>query len=311
MTEAGQNVRQERCFLGVDGGGSKTVAVIVSADGREQGRGVASSSNHEAVGIARATTQIHAAIDAAVAMAGCQPPFGAAWIGLAGIDRAADHDLLMPHLHTLAPSVRLTNDAELALSGLDGGIGVALIAGTGSIAVGCDTHGIIRRAGGWGHILGDEGSGYDIGRQALQAATRAADGRGQPTLLLERIMRAWKLTDPSDMMERVYHGADKSRIAHLSSLAFAAARDGDAIAQTIITEAAAELALTALAVGDALDFGDIALPLALGGGLLIHEASLRQQVLDAICQRRSLGQVAIVTEPALSAARAAIDLHGS
>ncbi len=297
-------------FLGIDGGGSKTLAVIVDAQGQECGRALAGGSNYQAVGTESALAALHAAAEQAVLAAGGCLPVKAAWLGLAGVDRPDDQKLLLPRLHALAETTRLTNDAELLLSALDDGVGVALVAGTGSIALGRDARGAAARAGGWGHILGDEGSGYDIGRQALQAATRAADGRGAATTLLEQIMNVWGLERPDDMIGRVYNNDDdKATIARLAPLVLRAARDGDCVARKIAQSTADELALAALAVCKALDFSGQRVGLALGGGLLLHETALRGQVLRRVRRRQPLGRVVLVAEPALSGARAAIHLQ--
>jgi glucosamine kinase len=298
-------------FLGVDGGASKTLAVIVDRQGREVGRGAAGSGNMAAVGLERAVESIRGAVAEAARLTGSDGQIRAAWIGLAGVDRPNDRDRLLPHLNGLAGSIRLTNDAELALTALGGAAGVAVIAGTGSIAVGRDAKGTMARSGGWGHILGDEGSGYEIGRRALQAAARAADGRGPQTALLPAIMKEWDLPRADGMIGRVYPDGDKGLIARLSALVFVAAREGDAVARRIVREAATELALAALATGEKLDFPDGRLPLALAGGLLLHEADYRTVMLRRIRRRRPVGQVALVAEPALSAARAAIHLAGA
>jgi N-acetylglucosamine kinase-like BadF-type ATPase len=296
------------CFLGIDGGGSKTLAVLVDAQGQERGRGLAGSSNYAAVGVEQAVANLHLAAQQAVQLAGCRLPVKAIWLGLAGVDRPADHALLLPHVQPLAETIRLTNDAELLLSALDDAVGVALVAGTGSIALGRDARGVIARAGGWGHILGDEGSGYDIGRLALQAAARAADGRGEATSLLERIMTAWNLERPDDIIGRVYGEDDKAAIARLSSLVFLAAQAGDRVARKIVQHAADELALAVFTVCAALDFSGKPVALALGGGLLIHESAFRSQALRRLRRRLALGRVVLVEQPALSAARAAITL---
>jgi len=300
--------RADRYFLGIDGGGSKTLAIIVDAMGHERGRGLAGSSNYAAVGIQQAVSQLFLAAEQAAQAAGCSLPLQAAWLGLAGIDRPEDSALLLPNVQSLAGHIYVTNDAELVLSGLEGAIGVALIAGTGSIALGRDKHGISARAGGWGHILGDEGSGYEIARLALQAAARSADGRGEPTALLDLLLRHRNLRKPEDLIGLVYRDEDKARIAQLSSLVFLAASAGDEIARQIVRHAAHELALAALTVSNALDFREGCLPLALGGGLLIHQQVFRMQVLRRLRHRRPIGPVVMVEQPALSGAHAAIKL---
>lgn len=295
-------------FMGVDGGGTTTRAVLVNAAGEERGRGAAGSGNQAAVGLAQAVAHIHQAVHRAMTQAGVAGPCAAAWVGLAGVDRPDDHARMLPHLAPLAATVRLTNDAALALSALDGAVGVAVIAGTGAIALGNDATGRTARASGWGHMIGDEGSGYTIGRLAMQAAARAADGRGPETALLAAIMRAWHLERPDGMIGIVYPDGDKGTIAALSALVFDAARAGDAVARRIVADAATELAVAAVAVGDALDFAAVPLPLALAGGLLVNETDYRAMTLRRIRRRRAVGPVAVVADAGLSAARAAIHL---
>lgn len=298
-----QNGPTNGYFLGIDGGGTKTLAVVVDEHGTERGRARAGSSNYAAVGLELVVSHIFEAAREAARGAGTELPVAGAWLGLAGVDSLHAHALLLPHVQGLAENVRLTNDAELVLGGLAGAVGVALIAGTGSIALGRDARGEARRAGGWGHVLGDEGSGYDIGHRALQAVMRAADGRGEATALLPVILREWGLAEARDILERVYPELDKAVIARLSPLVLRTAAGGDRVASEIVRGAAEELALAASAVGQALGFDSTPLPLALGGGLLLHEHAFREEVLQALRRRQELGVVALVEEPALSAAR--------
>lgn len=294
-------------YLGVDGGGSKTLAVIVDATGRERGRGMAGSSNHEAVGHEQALSALHAAVGQAASAANTEWPLAAAWLGLAGVDHPGDVAALLPQARALAKTVRVTNDAELLLAALPRGIGVAVIAGTGSIALGCNTQGDSARAGGWGHVMGDEGSGYAIGRDALRAAVRGADRRGPATTLLAGILAAWELPAPEDLLERVYQPFDKTAIASLAPLVLSHADAGDQMARRIVTRAGRELALAVSTVGRRLGFArdEDALPLALGGGLLTRETRLRAMLLRALARDWTLEYV-VVMEPALSAARALI-----
>lgn len=293
---------------GVDGGGSKTTAVVVDREGRERGRATAGSSNYTVVGAEHAAEQVTRSVMEATRIAGGAPPLAAIWVGLSGVDRPGAREALFSRLQPLSREIRLTNDAELLFGALDGGIGIVLIAGTGSIALGRDATGATVRAGGWGHLIGDEGSGYDLARRALQAAARAADGRGPSTALLDAILRHWELDQPMAMIGRVYGAAEKAEIAALASLVFAAARDGDRVARRIVADAAGELALAAIAVGDRLTFPDGALPLALAGGLLTGEAAYRAMVLRRIKRQRTLGQISVVDDPAASAARSLLSL---
>ena len=293
-----------RGYLGVDGGGTKTHAVIVDESGHERGRGHAASANITAVGTETAVANILAAVHAAQQSAGHTAPLAGAWLGLAGIDRPEDAAALRPRLCAVATTLRLTNDGELVLGALERGQGVALIAGTGSIAFGRGIHGDPLRAGGWGHVMGDEGSGYDIGRRALRAVTRASDGRGRPTVLVERILAHWRLDRPDELIDYVHRTVGSAEIAALAPLVLRAARECDETAAEIAQSAADELALLAVTVGDGLGYRDAPVPLALGGSLLVRDTHFRQRVLAAVTARRQLGPVSCVEDAALAAARA-------
>jgi N-acetylglucosamine kinase-like BadF-type ATPase len=291
----------EPLFLGIDGGGSKTLAVIVDAAGRECGRGVAGSSNHEVVGLEAAVAAIHLAAERAAHAAKAALPVASACLGLAGVDHPGDIERLSPRVASLARAVRISNDAELALSALPGQVGVALIAGTGSIALGRDTLGHTARVGGWGHIFGDEGSGYAIGRAGLQAAARASDGRGSTTTLLQGILSAWELGAPELLLARVYQPFDKTAIAALAPLVLTLATAGDQAARRIEADAARELALAVTTVARTLNFPLGALPLVFAGGVLVHNEGLRALVVDGVAWTVT---PVVVAEPAQSAARA-------
>jgi N-acetylglucosamine kinase-like BadF-type ATPase len=299
-------------YLGLDGGGSKTLAIIVNEQRQEVGRGLAGSSNYAAVGLDAALKNIYAAVAIAAEAAHCTLPFKTAWLGLAGVDRPADRDALAPHLSQLAHHVRLTNDAHLLVSALPDEHGIALIAGTGSIALAINPDGQTIRAGGWGHILGDEGSGFALGQQALQAAVRAADRRGQQTLLLASILEQLQLKQAEDLIGVVYAQEDKVLVARLSSCVLGTAQKGDELAKQILVRGAYELALAVSTVYQRLDPPPNPLSLALGGGLLLHEQYYRslllKQVAEILPPMCSLGEIVLIDEPALSAARAAISL---
>jgi glucosamine kinase len=290
-------------FLAVDGGGSKTQAVVVDEHGLVCGRGFAGSSNFRAVGVEQALVHLLAAVEEALAHGGARGAVASAWFGLAGIHGVDDGNVLAAQLPSFACAVTITNDAELVLAGLGFGHGVALIAGTGSIALGRNASRQITQVGGWGHLLGDEGSAYDIGRRALQAAVRAADGRGPPTDLLHLVLKRWSLATPRTIVDHIYLTQEKAHIAALAPGALEIARHGDQMAGEIRKQACAELAMAAVTAIDAVNTPE-AVPLALGGGLLIHEPDLRAAVVARIRRRRAVGRVTVVAEPALWAARA-------
>jgi N-acetylglucosamine kinase-like BadF-type ATPase len=197
----------------------------------------------------------------------------------------------------------MTNDAELAMGGLPNEVGVAMVSGTGSVAFGRNAEGTKARAGGWGHIFGDEGSGYDMARQALKAFSAEADGYGEKTSLTPRLMEYWNLTDPWTIINRVYDPATtKGDLAKLSRIVVEEASRGDAIAQAIITRTAEDLARFGKAVAHRLGLGP-ELSLALVGGMLNHVDSFREQVLAQFTDEWTLASVELVNDPALTAAR--------
>ena len=300
-------------LLGLDGGGSKTLALLADAAGRVVGRGSAGASNYQNIGAAAAWTALDTAIAAAFADAGLPPgAVEAVGLGLAGVDRPEDRALFEGWAAKRfggAPVV-IANDAELVLAaGTPDGWGIALISGTGSIVFGRSPHGEMARAGGWGHIMGDEGSGYAIGVEALRAVMRAYDGRGPATALTEAVLAHWSLETPTDLVGRVYRESDgTAEIATLAALVDAAAGDGDAVAADILGAAGRELALTVRAVVRRLAL-PMPAPCALAGGAIVKGRAVRAAFLAAVdAQGLHLDPITPVTEPAQGAVRLAAGL---
>lgn len=309
-----------KSFVGLDGGGSKTAAIVVDEQGQELGRAVAGGSNYQGVGLdvalANVQTALRGAMTAAGFAEGVRPTI--AIVGLAGIDRPADKERWQAALSgqpPLADKLELTGDSDLILYALPDGQGLGLIAGTGSIALGRDRRGKRIRSGGWGHFMGDEGSGLWLGREALNAATRAADGRGPKTELLPLILKEWDLQEPSDLIGAVYgsredkNGVDNARVASLSRVVIAASEQGDEHAQMLMKNAINELAL-ALKACDRQLFFETPPGLAIAGGLLLHHPALIALLTHRLEAMMTIGPVVEVEEPALYAARAAISLQG-
>jgi N-acetylglucosamine kinase-like BadF-type ATPase len=260
--------------LGVDGGGTKTHAAIVDETGRFLGEGWAGSSNYHDQGVAGAQAAIAQAVSQAREAAGLPAqPFAAAFLGLGSIVSEADHRTVhaMARALELAPPERVgvDHDARIALAGgLSGRPGMALIAGTGSICYGRNAAGESWRAGGWGPLLSDEGSGYWLGLRALQIAAGAYDGRLAPSVLTERVLAALGIGGMDDLMHRVYvAGLSRAEIAALSRLTLDAAAEGDPDAVAALDEGARELARCVAAVARRLGFDAGPCELALAGGL--------------------------------------------
>jgi N-acetylmuramic acid 6-phosphate etherase len=280
--------------LGIDGGGSKTVALLArrQSDGGWSlvGRGASGASNPQAVGFAAAFQSLDKAIDGAFADARLPVREVAAVCGaLAGAERESDRRQVAEwaRRRQLARQLQLVHDAlPLLAAGTPAGWGVALIAGTGSFSFGQDATGKSARAGGWGHLLGDEGSGYILARQALQAAVQAADGRAAQTTLLPRLLEKFQLIDPLDLIGKVYDKAvDRPTIASWSDLVFEEAAAGDTVSQGIVAAGARELAEVVASVCRQIGFETAPFPLAVSGGLLIHHATYREALERELNQR--------------------------
>jgi glucosamine kinase len=248
-------------------------------------------------------TNITAAVEEAIQTSGATLPVDALWVGLAGIDRPGARQTIAERLASLANEVRLTNDAQLLFGAFSDEVGIVLIAGTGSIALGQDRHGKSARAGGWGYLIGDEGSGYDLGRRGIRAAAKAADGRGLQTALLPMLLAHWELEQPLQIIDQVYRERDKAAIAECARLVFEAAEAYDPVAARLVQSGAAELATAAGAIEKSLDFHGASVPLVLAGSLLVEQVGYRRMMLDRIEHQFDLGPIHIVEEPAVIAAR--------
>jgi len=308
--------------LGVDGGGSKTVAWLAETDclaapsaealrrknagpPHVVGRGAAGASNFQTVGAQVALENLAQAVEAAFRDAGQAPrPVDCAVLALAGCDRQEIRRAIeeWASQRQLAGTVRVVHDAASVLAaGTPDGWGVALIAGTGSFAFAQTPDGSGERAGGWGFLLGDEGGGYWIAMAGLRAAARAAEGRGPHTSLLAAFLKHFGLTDPLELIAAVHRLADdRAALAGLAQYVLAAT-DHDPVAQGIIQQAAEELAaLVACAVRRT---GlDSPFPLAFAGGLLVHHSGLQQRVVQCLeCQGLRGQPVAVVPDPVAGA----------
>jgi N-acetylglucosamine kinase-like BadF-type ATPase len=305
----------KRFVAGVDGGGSKTVAFVADSSGRVLGRGMASASNYQSIGFEAAAAAIYQALTLALAQAAqTLSEVQVVCLGLAGVARPEDQRRFAVWLEEAAPATKrvIVNDAEAVLAaGTPAGHGIALICGTGAIAIGRTAQDKQARADGWGPLLGDAGSGYDIGRSALRAVAGAADGRAPATLLTTLLLEHWSLAAPQEMIKRVYQQEVSTReVAALSRLVTTAAGQGDEAASAIVRHAGEELAQSVQAVAQTLHWRD-PIPCALAGGVIVHSAELRQVFLsEAHRLGLRLQPVQLVEEPvygALKIARQALE----
>lgn len=250
MTSRGPRTRE--LVLGVDGGGTKTRAVIIDAEDRVLGEGQAGPSNPLRVGISTAAAAIREAVDKACAAGRVRrTEIVAAEVGLAGVKREDIRARMREALAGLGiRPLEVATDAAIALFGAtDGQPGLVVIAGTGSNCCGINARGKQACAGGWGPVAGDEGSGTWVARRALQAIAHASDGRGPETSLTTAACSYFNVTTADDLSTAIYAPSmTNERIAGFGRHVIEAAQDGDAVAREIIVQAGRELGSAAVAV---------------------------------------------------------------
>jgi glucosamine kinase len=283
-------------FLGVDGGATKTKVVVVDETGALQAEAQTGASNYQIVGVDNAAQHLAQGISSALREAGSFPAAVIGMVaGFAGLDGPADVDAVS-RLMTVAmvqtgvdAPWQAVNDAVVAWAGALGGKpGAIIISGSGAIAFAVNDSGQSAHADGWGHWLGDEGSGFDIGRRGLQAAVRAADGRGPATLLVDRLLsrhagqaEAWKAW--------ISHlNAAGSDDAHAQIASFApevvlVADKGDPVAHEILRQAGCNLAHTAASALRQVELTHTA-DVATAGSLFAHSLILRDSFSQSLRQ---------------------------
>lgn len=278
-----RRLRAQHSVVGVDGGGTKTHAVVLDSNQRVIGEGRAGPSNPLRVGIANAAAAVREAIDKACVIAKVRrSDLLAAEIGLAGARRRELRERMREALSTLGiEDIEVVTDADIALYGAtDGAPGLVVIAGTGSICCGVNARGKRFCAGGWGPIAGDEGGGAWIARRALRAIAHASDGRGPKTALTELACSYFHVSTADDLVTAIYAPSiTNERLAGFGKDVIDAANQRDAVAQQIISEAATELALAAVTVIRNLQLERERFQVAHVGGVFVASGDL---ILDTL-----------------------------
>ncbi|GBG06395.1 hypothetical protein PAT3040_00920 [Paenibacillus agaridevorans] len=268
-----------RYVAGLDGGGTKTAVTVAEESGRVVHRFTAGPLNLNGQDEASVKATLHE-IAANVGYV-CEGGLGdcvAMAVGAAGISNPTVSGRLTEGLREggFAGRLVLVGDHETALWGAhEGPHGMILIAGTGSIGYGRNADGTVHRAGGFGHLIDDEGSGYSIGRDLLSAVVRASDGREAPTVVTELVYARLGLSTVQELVGFVYaKERNKADIAALAPLLSAACEAGDASALRIAERNALALVDTASAVAEALGLAESG-ELALLGSVLLQSSQVR------------------------------------
>jgi N-acetylglucosamine kinase-like BadF-type ATPase len=295
--------------LGIDAGGTKTVCLVADEQRHVLGSARGPGANLASLGELEVEKVLHEVMEQA--MVGQSGAPAVICLGIAGVDRADDAAIIrsiMRRIGNKAP-VLVVNDALIALeAGAGDGPGIVLIAGTGSICYGRNERGLAARAGGWGYILADEGSGWWMGQRAIQAVMRQADGRGPATSLTPRVLAHFGVTDAAMLVHEVYYHDPRRRlIAALGPAVQASVDEGDAVAREIVADAAGELALAARSVAEKLEMRGVQFPLVLSGGAFRVVTSLLTDLTSRVADVVPRAQPRVLdVEPAMGAVRLAV-----
>ena len=300
--------RRPDLVLGIDGGGTTTICLLAeTATGKVLGAGRRRAVEHSGGGRGGGTSGTRRRHRAGVSER--RTPTG-------------EGRFHLPRLGRGGPTGRIRRDSRVGGTrqrgragerverrhiatggGTPDGWGLAVIAGTGSIAFVKTPDGTLGRCGGWGYLLGDEGSAYMLTVAALRAACRSFDGIAPPTMLVEAFVKRMNLSEPPDLIPAVYRGPwDRTAIAGMALVVLGLAEGGDEVAADIVRQQARELALTAAGAVSANGLPKTGLPVALAGGVLTNSELYRRHFLDGL---RDAGiepaGVILVTEPATGA----------
>ncbi len=289
----------ERCVLGIDGGGTKSICVLADSNGKVIGHGSGGTTNPNLV----SAPEIKETLQKAILEAVPDHPelqIEAVCAGIAGVGASEQKQIEVsnviwqilstpPLYQTLSkrfnPSlnIEVVSDAVIALvAGAGMRHGIVAISGTGAVVYGETVKGQKIKVGGWGHLL-DEGSGYEIGRIALKEVLEAYDVSGKTTLLAQKILNAWNLSSVQDVVNYIYQKTTKpTDIANLAKIVNSAASAGDESAKDILRKAAKDLYFNISAAAKQIDFGKEGVALVLSGGILTNIERVREIIIEKV-----------------------------
>ncbi len=290
--------------LGIDAGGTKTVCLLADERGNILSEGRGGGANLHTSGELEVEQVLHEVMETAIGDRDITP--AAVCLGIAGVDRDDEARTVRAIMRRIGYKSRIVvvNDALVALvAGAGNAPGIVIIAGTGSIVYGRNARFEAARAGGWGHIIGDEGSGYWIGREALAAIVRAVDGRGPDTRLTEDVLAHFNIDDASRLPRIVYdRELPRMSVAALGPIVQQASDLGDAVASGILERAADELVLAARSVATRLEMRGDEFAFVLAGGVFRVVPWLGYEVTRRLVEVAPRSHVRLLEqEPAIGA----------
>jgi N-acetylglucosamine kinase-like BadF-type ATPase len=274
--------------LGADGGGTKTMGLLAESTGTLLASGRGDGSNQNVIGIENAARNLAGLIETLARTAG-RPvaEIGSVVLGLAGAGAERDREVLIgaiqARLHAMGlPSlpISIQTDGRIALEGaFNGGPGVVAVAGTGSVVMGKTPDGETLSIGGWGRVIGDEGSGYFIGLEALRAVSREIDGRGEAGSLRASISSRFGLEKRERIIAAIYR--ENFDIPSIAPVVLEAAEAGDQVALGILARAAREFSLQVITAVERLGLQG-GTGVVLIGGLIDHDTIYARMLAEEI-----------------------------
>lgn len=291
-----------RYFVGLDCGGSKTRGVLADESMRILARASAGPGNPLSAGMQTARKSyarvIRSLLNRSKLGAG---EITAIVLGAAGAGRRAESLRISGAIRKLLPRalIDVETDGIIALmGGTLGKPGLIIIAGTGSFVLGVDSRGERCRGGGWGPLLGDEGSGAAVGKEAIQAVLRAEDGREPPTRLRTVVLSHFRSRTIEDLISRVYRKPPLPReYARLWPAVRELASRGDPAAHSILRRGGEDVARTAIAVLKRLHFDGPSIPVILAGGVLSQRSLLRTALVERLGREHPRARVVRAKAP--------------
>jgi len=303
--------------IGIEGGGTKTTAVLCALDGVILSEAQGGPSNFHIIGIEKTVNTLFDLIKTCCHSIGCSvSQIGAVAAGLAGAGRILDQQHIVDRLSEVArlknsnlEKVLIESDARIALEGaFSGKPGIVVISGTGSIVFGKDERGRVYRVGGWGRLIGDEGSGYAIGQEAFRAVSKMLDGYGERTKLTKLFNEKFGLGTQDAIIKAVYE--EQYDFASVVPVVMEAASKGDPVAKKILNHASSDLIELIDAVLIKMNKGKkrvLKHPLAFVGSLLVNDNIYSRKIRSAIKREVPLVSIRTVeSSPVVGAALMAI-----
>jgi N-acetylglucosamine kinase-like BadF-type ATPase len=314
VTNTKSNTSAADMLLAVDAGGTKTVAWLVdcgkSDSGKVAGQGKSTGGNPLSVGFEEATRAISTAVEEALRDSqSLDAEIDRAILSIAGAANADVRNSLIEwaRIYGFARQVAVVSDfLPVLAAGTNDCVGVALISGTGSSAFARNADGRTARCGGWGYLLGDEGSGYAIGRAAIQVALGTLETGQKGGMLARTVLSALRAESVSDVTHAVYGSSNvRAKVASIAPVVIVAADVGDSKALSILDSASRDLADLVARAARSVDLAAGPIQIAASGGMLLNSQPMRDRLQTGLKEMGLDCSICVVDDPLTGCVRLA------